>query len=178
MTNRNKRKFVFVTQIASAAFKQKKPKLQQQQVEPRNKQCMCFLISHFCVTSCYINSQETRKNKGMLIHFIFLYLSVYFPEVVWSLWLFIFHIFMAVWTISEDWLNISERHLSCLVKFPPEKQFLNSFPSPFIEAYPTIELSRNFEKMKLIKCFCSFTGLSVSWNVQDENLLAWITNNI
>lgn len=73
---------MFVTQIASAAFKQNKPKLQQQQVEPKNKQCMCFLISHFSVTSCYINSQETRQNKGMLIHFIFLCLSVYFPEVV------------------------------------------------------------------------------------------------
>ena len=30
--------------------------------------------------------------------------------------------------------------------------------------------------MRLTKCFCSFTGLSISWNVQDENLLKWITN--
>lgn len=43
---------------------------------------------------------------------------------------------MAVWTTSEDCLNILEYHLSCLVKFPPEKTqgFLNNFPSFFIEA--------------------------------------------
>lgn len=75
---------------------------------PRNKEWMCFLISHFSITRCYIDPQETRQKKGILIHFVFcaslfIFLELFdHPGFSSSIYLWLYGLFLKIGSIYQN----------------------------------------------------------------------------